>query len=185
VGQGDFENEFNSMQNDLFGGVGILGKMLNSTMKMLEKELQKEMQQSNPKNSTHFELFINGKKINPSKVKVIQKQIKQDSPKKELELEEVEKTLVQYFNKAKQQEFTKLKKTEPSTNVRRLADKVIYELTVPGVKSIDDVSIVPVGESIEVKAIANEKAYFKSIPVHMPVKDFYLQKEKLVLELKG
>jgi len=129
-----------------------------------------------------MELYINGKRIDPSKIKVTQKQIR--GGKKQLE-EETEQTLVQEFTKEKQKEFSGLPRKEPGTNVRRLSDTVIYELTVPGVKSIDDVSIMPIGESIEVKAIAKERAYFKSIPVHMPVKDFYLKKGKLTLELKG
>ncbi len=79
---------------------------------------------------------------------------------------------------------SKLLKKEPETNIRRLADKVIYEINMPGVKSMKDISIVQLENSIEIKAIAKDKAYIKLIPIKLPILDYSLEKGKLVLELE-
>lgn len=81
--------------------------------------------------------------------------------------------------------ISKLPKEEPQTNIRRLADKVIYEIYMPGVKSIKDVSIIRLENSIEIKALAKDKAYIKLIPINLPISNYNLSKGKLVLELEA
>lgn len=179
LGQDDFEKEFNQFSNSLFGG-GMLGKMLGNAMKMLEKEIQKEMKNPQFESRSNVELFINGKRVDPNKIKFTkipmqQKQIQKQEKSKKIDLP--------FFSKEKQKQFAKLPRKEPTTNVRRLADRVIYELTVPGVNSVDNVSIVQVGESIEIKTLAKTKAYFKSISISLPIINYFLEKGKLVLEL--
>ena len=77
-----------------------------------------------------------------------------------------------------------LPKEEPSTKIRRLANKVIYEINLPEVKSINDVSILRLENSIEIKALAKNKAYFKSIPINLPIINYILSEGKLVLEFE-
>ncbi len=81
--------------------------------------------------------------------------------------------------------FTGLKKEEPKTNIRRFSNKIIYEINMPNVKSIKDVSIVQLENSIEIKALAKNKVYYKIIPINLPVKNYNLSKEKLILELEA
>ncbi len=50
---------------------------------------------------------------------------------------------------------------EPKTDIRRLDSRVVVDMDVPGVKSLNDVEIKELENSIEVKAIAGDKAYFK------------------------
>ena len=56
---------------------------------------------------------------------------------------------------------------------------------MPGVKSIKDLSIVKLENSIEIKAIAGKKAYVKLIPINLPVSDYNFSNGKLVLELEA
>ena len=79
--------------------------------------------------------------------------------------------------------FSKLPKNEPKTNVRRFSDKVIYEINIPGVKSIKDVSIIKLENNIEIKAITKDKAYNKLIPFNFPITDYNFSRGKLILEL--
>lgn len=81
--------------------------------------------------------------------------------------------------------ISKLPKKEPQTNIRRLGDKVIYEINMPGVKSIKDISIIRLENSIEIKALTKNKAYIKLIPINLPISDYKLSKGKLVLELEA
>lgn len=81
--------------------------------------------------------------------------------------------------------FSKLPKKEPKTDLKRIADKISYEIEIPGVEAFEDVSILPLENSIEIKAIAKEKAYSKSIQINLPIVDYNFSKGLLVLEFKG
>jgi hypothetical protein len=176
LGRTDHSIERDLLGKDIFGG-GIF-KMFGSAMKLLEKELQKEMKntdkiQSAPK--TKLQLYINGKKINiegTPKKRIIKR------PKKEIK--NIPST---YFSKESLKRFSNLPRESPKTNVRRLSDRIIYEIEMPGVKSIKDVSIIRLESSIEIKAIGKNKSYFKVIQVGLPIIDYYLSKGKLILEL--
>ena len=181
LGKTDLQTPQNPFQNILPGGFsgGVLGKMLGSAMGMLEKEMQKEFKNQDNFPQSNVELFINGKKINPKNVRVtkkpIQKQINQEKP--------VEKIIkLPIFSKDKQKKFLSFKKTEPQTKIRRLSDQVIYEIEIPGVKNLQDLSIKPAGNSIEIKATTKTKSYFKSIPLTLPLVSYSLEKDLLVLE---
>ncbi len=56
---------------------------------------------------------------------------------------------------------------------------------MPGVKSIKDISIRSLENSIEIKAIAKEKAYYKIIRIGIPIIRYNFDKEKLTLELEA
>lgn len=81
--------------------------------------------------------------------------------------------------------ISKLPKKEPSTNIRRLTDRIIYDISMPGVQSLKEVSIVKLENSLEIKAISKTKAYIKLIPINLPLIDFNFSKGKLVLEFEA
>lgn len=201
-GQDSFQNMFSGMFNGFNGR--IMNSMLNNAMKMLEKEMQKSMKEQrefqknmdeNPNiNRTHFELYINGKKISPEKIKVTKKPYVSGQGKKLLSKQEINKIgnkeyfnenpALKFTNEAKES-FQKLPKKQPETNVRRFSDKVIYEIDIPGVESIKDISISQMENSIEIRAVSKENAYEKIIPIGLPIIRYGLSKGKLVLELRG
>jgi len=88
------------------------------------------------------------------------------------------------LTKTQQAKLAKLPKEEPETKVRRLTDKIIYEIILPGVRNEKDIIINKLQNSIEIKAFTKDKAYFKLIPVSFPIKNYRIEKDKLVLELK-
>ncbi|MCF7910409.1 zinc ribbon domain-containing protein [Candidatus Pacearchaeota archaeon] len=181
------EDEFEMLANNLFKNFnsGFLGKMLSGTMKMLEKEIQKEMkQQKNPQGNfnrrTNFQLYINGKKVDPNDIKVIQGR----ENKNEVSEKSVKQVYKQpVFSKEKLERFTKLPRKEPTSNMKRFSDKIIYEIDVPGVKSVEDVLISRLENSIEIKALAKDKVYSKLLPISLPIQKFNLIKNKLFLHL--
>lgn len=87
------------------------------------------------------------------------------------------------FSSSEQEKIAKLPRREPETRVRRLTDKIIYEISLPGVHSLKNVSVNKLENSIEIKAITKDTAYFKLIPVGLPLKEYSLKDEKLILEL--
>lgn len=81
--------------------------------------------------------------------------------------------------------YSKLPRKEPVTKVRRFSDKIVYEISLPGLKNKEDIIINKLQNSIEIKALAKDKVYFKLIPISLPVKNYKVEKEKLILELKS
>jgi HSP20 family molecular chaperone IbpA len=176
LGKDDEIEETNQFANPMFGGFSekMLNKMLVGAMKMLEKEM-KQLNQETPLNS-NFELYINGKKVDPKNIKVT------TIPAKE-QKEVQKKPILNPFSQENIKRFSSLPRKEPTTNIRRLSNKVVYEINIPGVESIKDISIIKLEKSIEIKAVSKNTAYAKVIPIDLPIKKYKLEKEKLILEL--
>jgi HSP20 family molecular chaperone IbpA len=163
-------------------------ELFNSIFKSLSKELHEQLNENyfqtdeKPKKikkegiSISISTFGNG----PPKIKVRQLG---ENPIPEVKDKIKEKIKKNTFTKEKIKKFANLKKEEPKTNIRRLSNKVIYELEMPGVKSLDDVSIIKLENSIEIKAISKNKAYSKIIPINLPITNYNLSEGKLILEL--
>ena len=149
-------------------GSGMMNKMLGSAMKMLEKEMSKEMRDLNNLQNGKIRLMINGKEIVP------QQKSKNDTNTKFLPIE---------FSKENLEKWKKLKKEEPESKLKRVDNKINYELEIPEVKSIKDISIVKLENSMEVRAIGEKTAYQKIIPINLPLKKFSLLKGLLTLEM--
>jgi HSP20 family molecular chaperone IbpA len=154
----------------------IIGNVMGSAIKMIEKEITRDMTNLNkqplPQN---FRLMVNGKEIPLGKrtpVKKIKKEIK-----------EIKEMPNKSFSEKQRRLFSKLDKAEPKTNLKRLPNKIIYEISMPGVNSIENVAINRLENTIEVKAISNSKAYYKIIKIGLPIKDYYFYNKKLILEL--
>lgn len=146
--------------------------LFNSLMKNLSKQFS----------DNKSENLKRGMNINISVSRGIFPEIKINSPsvkKKQIK----EKKFPDAFSSRKMENFSKLQKEEPCINVRRFSDKIIYEINLPEVKSLDDISILKLENSIEIKAISKSKAYKKIIPLNLPVTDYTFEKGKLVLEL--
>jgi uncharacterized membrane protein YvbJ len=59
-----------------------------------------------------------------------------------------------------------VKKTEePETKIQRIGNRQVILIRLPDVKSEDDIEVKRLEQSIEIRAFAGDKAYFKLIPV--------------------
>ena len=154
-----------------------LNTLFNSLMKNLTKQLNDSYDTS--KKIGHTKIRDNGISISISTSGNKPPKIKMHSPE---EKEKPKKKIPEQFSKENIKKFSQLPKQEPKTNIRRLANKVIYEIEIPGVKSLRDISILKLETSIEIKAIAKNTAYFKRIPLNFPIINYMFSEEKLILE---
>lgn len=179
------ENPLSQLMPGLTGG--ILNKMLGNAMKMIERELQKETQlgeekRINIKPNTTLQFYINGKKIdignqiNPSGQLNTQKKPVKKQTKKVISKE---------FTSKINEKFLSLPKEEPETTIRRLSDRIIYEIDIPGVKKVENISIRNLEKSIEIRALSKDKAYYKIILMDLPLVKYSIEKETLILELEA
>jgi|SRR3989344_4939555 len=157
----------------------ILVKELDKQMVELDKELVKESKQKKTKqNVSGMSISITTMNNRPE-IQIT------SFGKPQQKTQTVQPAVHEILSDDKLKQIVKLPKEEASTSVRRLSNKVIYEVNMPGVESIDDISIMQLENSIEIKALAKQKAYFKVIPVNFPLHRYGLRNEKLILELRA
>ena len=78
-----------------------------------------------------------------------------------------------------------MKRVDAKSTLRRLPEGIIYEIDTPGVRTVKDVVITKLEESMEVKVYTDEKCYVKSIPIKMDVVEFSVQENKVLLKLQN
>ncbi len=73
---------------------------------------------------------------------------------------------------------------EPKTEIKRLQDRIVVEMNLPGVESEADVELNELSESVEVKAFGKDKAYFKilKMPEGFRLMNKQMKGHKLILE---
>jgi len=73
-------------------------------------------------------------------------------------------------------------RVEAKTEVRRLSDKIVYELRAPGIEDVNDVFVSKLENGYEVKAIGKKKVYVNSLPINLPLKGYSVDDSKLFVE---
>src|SRR3989338_8867033 len=107
----------------------------------------------------------------------MEREIKQDMPGKKIEK-------IAEISEERARKISKLPREEAETKVRRLSNKIFYEISIPGVKSMKDVIINRLENSIEIKAFSKDRVFFKLFPISLPIIRHRLEGEKFILELK-
>jgi len=142
-------------------------------MKMTEKMMKDMNEQPKERYSSNMDIqfFVNGKRVFPeTKGKLqVQKPVKIENE----------------ISPQKAERIAKLPRKEPKTKMKRLGEKLIYELAVPGVENINDVLINQLENSIEVKAISKNKVYSKNLNLNLPILKYSLNNGSLILELQA
>lgn len=152
----------------------FMEKMFNSALKVLEKQMKNLNNEiNNPKNRKHnpglnVQFFVNGERVFS------------DNEKREEPI-----VIKNNFSKDKLKLLSSLPRKEPESNIKRLADKVIYELKVPGVNSVEDVFINQLENSLEIKALSKDTVYSKNLKVNLPILRYQLNNDNLLIEMQG
>ena len=147
-----------------------LGKMVNSLVKQLEKQMNSmdlENCSGNPR----------GFKIKVSTGTPQTRQVIQNSPEN-----------VEISNKISNKESErrmKLEKIDAESKIRRLGDRIIYEIETSGIKSKEDVVLTKLATGIEVKAYSKDKCYVKFIPLTLEIVGYFIKQNKVFVELKA
>lgn len=89
---------------------------------------------------------------------------------------------VRVINEDQKSRMSKLPRGQAKTEVRRLSDKIIYELATPGVDNVNDIFVSKVESGYEVKALGKKKVYFNSLQINLPLKKYFVKENTLTLE---
>lgn len=164
-----------------------LNTIFNSLMNNLSKEFEEQSKGNFQSNEKSKKIKKDGISISistfgegPPKISVKNLGNNKFTVEQEKTTEKIKKNV---FTAEKVKKFASQKKEEPKTSIRRLSNRVIYELEMPEVKSSEDISIIKLENSIEIKAIGKNKSYSKRIPINLPIKNYDFLEGKLILEL--
>jgi len=176
LGRNDSINS--NFQEPIAQGLGITDKLIssvfNSLMKNLDKQFQNQFKEMEKEfQNAEIKTFPNGIRIKIAGPQIIQaKQKKKAQARKPITPEQTAK-------------ISSLPKAEAKTSVKRLGDKVVYELNTPGVQSVDDIFISKLESGYEVKALGSKKVYVNSIPVNLPISKYSVLDNKLFVEFNS
>ena len=73
---------------------------------------------------------------------------------------------------------------EPFTSVRRLTQHIIYTIKMPGESAKKDVHIEQFENTTEIKAYSKQKAYFKLLNISLPIANYKVEKDQLIIKFK-
>ena len=180
------KNDFTENNEPLGIGGSFMNKIINKAMKELptimksmEEQMNSEIQNPNnnpnqkpnfPNSNMKIKFMVNGKEV------PINKPTQQTEP---------QKIQPRQISEEKIQQIAKLPRKEPKTKMKRLSETLIYELSVPGVKDVQDILINQLENSIEIKAISKEKLYSKTININLPIIRYTLIKGILIIEFQA
>jgi len=150
------------------GGLGITDKMINSLMKSLMKAFEGTMKDVNADVQS-----------SPGKIK-----IRFGAPGKKQQTRKINDFGVREITDEQIERMSGLPRVEGKTDVRRLSDKVIYEIKAPGLDDVKDVFLSKLESGYEVKAIGKKKVYVNSLPINLPLKGYFVENGRLVVEFK-
>jgi hypothetical protein len=169
LGKNDFDNNMDSLFNNL-----PINKIFHAAMKMTEKMMKemesKDTHKEHNEANMDIQFFINGKRVVPQK--------RQNFEKKQIQVR-------REFPKEKAEKISQLPKKEPTSKMMRMGEKIIYELDVPGVETIEDILINRLESSIEIRALAKDHVYSKTLNINLPILRYRLSNGSLTLELQA
>ncbi len=141
-------------------GLGVTDKLLNSLFTGLMKTLESQMRGMAAPEVQNSPNGITIRVSPPSKSRSAKRSVSQEQIKR----------------------MNGLPRVEAKSDVRRLSDKVVYELKTPDVSSVEDVFVSKVESGYEVKAIGKNKVYVNTFSLDLPLKGFALDERGLTVE---
>lgn len=162
-------------------GGGITDKIVGSIVNNLFKSLNKQFEDIGKISKEDIQRMNSNTEVTPLpngfKIKIggnaIPKAKAKNKPKKNRKLipdaEQIER-------------MSKLPRQPAKSSVKRLSNKVVYELKTPGVQSIKDVFVSELESGYEIKAISPKKVYTSTIPLSLPLRSISLAKNMLLIE---
>ncbi|MEK6890759.1 MAG: zinc ribbon domain-containing protein [Nanoarchaeota archaeon] len=172
---------FNGGINSMLGG---LINELNKQMTELDKELKDENKNKKRRPMSGFSISIETNGNGPVKIRTFGGKPNGLNLGQNMlqNVEKIKRLKLPKIDSDKLVSLRKLPRKEAEASVRRLADKIIYELEIPGVKSIENVNINVVQGMVEVKAISNKEVFIKELNVNYPLQGYSFGEGKLVLD---
>jgi len=145
-------------------------KIMGSLVKQLEKQMGNM-------NFEGVEGMPKGIKINVMRSPTQKSGVRSQVSEKKIEVPEV--------SEAEAERRIGLKKVEAESRVRRLADRIVYEIDAPGVVRKDDVVVTELASGLEIRAYSEDKCYVKFIPLKVELIGYSVRSDRVFVEIRG
>lgn len=167
IGRSDFIDEKN-MPGSQMGLPFGLEKMVGPLIKELQKEL------SNLEKNEGFPRGFNIKihTGNPQQFRIENQKKQRPIRNEKISESELERRKT-------------LPKQEAESKIKRIADKIIYEIKAPGVKNKEDISITRLEHGFEIKVYTKDACFTKTIPLQVDIEKLSIKKDQILVELKN
>jgi len=161
-----------NLSENPFASLGITDKLINTVLSSLMKNMNKQMRGALSDENAEITQLPNGIKIR------INTNIPKAKPQKP------QKQTARKISDEQLKKLTEFPREIAKSKVRRLSDKVVYELSASGVESPDNIFFSKLESGYEVKAIGKKKVYVNSLPIELPLRGFAIEKDKILVEFK-
>jgi hypothetical protein len=172
-----------------FSLFGNFHKIVENLAKQIESEFERidkgySEKDTVPKRGISIKIDLSSPQPKITMTDLSSKTTREIKPEAKAKPEVKEKKLEKKISKEKLAKLEKLPRTEAKSSVRRLSDRVVYEIDLEGVESMDDIEIRQMENTTEVKAIGKDKIYFKLIPIAFPILGYEFKNQKLYIYFK-
>lgn len=167
LGKDDFTDEELLRSNMSQTNLGVLDKVFASLMSNLINTMNQQIQ-----DTAEVKSYPGGVRIKIGNV----------SPKAKRNQVEQQKTSRKALTAEQARKMSEFPRVKAKTAMRRLGDKIIYELSAPGVSSPNDIFLAKLESGYEIKAIGGNKIYINSLPINLPLRGVKLQPDKVLIE---
>lgn len=164
LGKSDLDNSTESPLANL----GITDKLINSVINSMMKSLDKQFKNL-PQDFENTEI-----KTFPNRIKI------QINPQKERKQKKVLK--IRELDESQLKKMSSLPRSPAKSSIKRIGNKLIYELSTSGVSSPEDIFISKLENGYEIKAIGSKKLYVNTLPVNLPLHSLAVTKDKVFVE---
>lgn len=174
LGKNDYAENEDEMAFQNMGMMDrLVSSMVNSMMKNLDKQFKDQFKDiEKDLNRTEVKTFPNGIRIKIAGPINGAQRIKA-KPQKIVRRE---------ISEAQLRKMGSLPRTKAKASMKRFGNRVVYELSTPGVISPEDVFVSKLESGYEVKAIGDKKVYVNSVPINLPLRKYSILKNKLMIE---
>ena len=164
IGKSDMKDE-DYLRNNA-PGLGMLDRVISSMVGNLAKNLMNEMKGAEIKNT-------------PNSIS-----IRIGAPGKIVKREE--RKIPRMINEEKIKKMSEMPRTTAKTAVKRIGNKIIYELSIPDIESPEDVFVSKLESGYDIKAVSgNKKVYVNSLPINLPIKSLAINPNALFVEFRN
>ena len=173
-----------------------LNKIMDSLIKQLGKQFSELDNMNNPEQNFNnqrpnsprgFKIQIStGKppRIEQMNNKNMDPSIMQKDDSKKIKTPKIEQIRPEKVSNKEQKRRKSLPIKDAESMVRRLSDRIVYEILVPGVSAKKEVTITKLEDGIEIRAYSKSACFFKALQIKAEILKYYLEKGRLFLELK-
>jgi len=172
LGRDDFTSPMQNPAANLGITDRLFSSIFNNLVKTLDRQFQSQLREMERDEGAEIRALPNGIRIKISNSPNKKHKKEKARNKAELTEEQIKK-------------MSSLPRAKAKSSLKRFGDKLVYEISAPGVGSTEDIFISRLESGYEIKAIGSKKVYVNSIPISLPLQKYSILNNKIFFEFSA